>query len=97
MALLCVQWYHVPAPLVVLLHLDLELVAHRLEFPSALHRGKARLKWEWKLVNGHMTVKWNTLPEMLWRCAKTSPDRLRMVMSLEDALVLGSFFVLRPF
>lgn len=41
--------------------------------------------------------KMNTLPEMLWWCAKASPDRLRMVMSLEDALVLGSFFVLRPF
>lgn len=41
--------------------------------------------------------KMNTLPEMLWRCAKASPDRLRMVMSLEDALVLGYFFVLRPF
>jgi len=39
MAPFCIPWDHVPALLVVLAQSYSELVAHRLEFPSALRRG----------------------------------------------------------
>lgn len=35
-ALLYMQWYHVPAPSVVFVQSYSELLAHHLEFPSAL-------------------------------------------------------------